>query len=176
MLGTAGLALAVAVAYFSVVPTLPDVSELKRVEWQVPMTVYSSDGKLIAEFGEMRRSPIRFAEIPPQFIQALLSWVNSALSFGHGHERRLVSLARARGHDGVICGHFHLAGLHHNHGLLYANCGDWVDSFTAIAEDHMGRLSVIGGRHALPSPLPSPLHAPLPRPLATAPIQTEGRC
>ena len=35
--------------------------------------MYSSDGKLIAEFGEMRRAPIRFADIPPEFIQALLA-------------------------------------------------------------------------------------------------------
>ncbi|BAQ72129.1 penicillin-binding protein 1A [Pseudomonas sp. Os17] len=40
---------------------------------QIPLRVYSSDGKLIAEFGEMRRTPIRFAEIPPNFINALLS-------------------------------------------------------------------------------------------------------
>ncbi|BAV72502.1 penicillin-binding protein 1A [Pseudomonas chlororaphis subsp. aurantiaca] len=40
---------------------------------QIPLRVYSSDGKLIAEFGEMRRTPIRFADIPPNFINALLS-------------------------------------------------------------------------------------------------------
>jgi penicillin-binding protein 1A len=32
---------------------------------QIPLRVYSSDNKLIAEFGEMRRTPIRFADIPP---------------------------------------------------------------------------------------------------------------
>jgi penicillin-binding protein 1A len=37
------------------------------------LRVYSSDEKLIAEFGEMRRTPIRFADIPPNFISALLS-------------------------------------------------------------------------------------------------------
>ncbi len=73
VLGMAGLALALAVAYFSVVPTLPDVSELKRIEWQVPMTVYSSDGKFIAEFGENRRYPVRIEDVPAQTRNAVIA-------------------------------------------------------------------------------------------------------
>ena len=77
-------------------------------------------------------------------IEVAISWINSAMAFGHGHERRLVALARAGGHDGVICGHFHLADLHDDHGLIYANCGDWVDSMTAVAEGQDGVLRLIG--------------------------------
>jgi UDP-2,3-diacylglucosamine pyrophosphatase LpxH len=71
----------------------------------------------------------------------------------------LVALARADGVDGVICGHFHIAALHDDHGLTYANCGDWVDSFTALAEGFDGRLRLIGGRAAL---APRPGTAALP--------------
>nr|WP_249678244.1 penicillin-binding protein 1A [Pseudomonas sp. PIA16] len=67
------LALGLSGAYLYLSPGLPSVETLKSVQLQIPLRVYSSDGKLIAEFGEMRRSPIKFADIPPHFIQALLS-------------------------------------------------------------------------------------------------------
>ena len=67
------LVLGVSGAFLYLSPSLPSVDSLRSIQLQIPLRVYSSDNKLIAEFGEMRRSPIRFAEIPPQFIQALLS-------------------------------------------------------------------------------------------------------
>ena len=67
------LVLGVSGAFLYLSPSLPSVESLRSIQLQIPLRVYSSDGKLIAEFGEMRRSPIRFADIPPQFIQALLS-------------------------------------------------------------------------------------------------------
>ncbi|AXQ92949.1 UDP-2,3-diacylglucosamine diphosphatase [Cereibacter azotoformans] len=76
-------------------------------------------------------------------IEALLKGVDAAMAFGTAYEQRLVARARRAGCDGVICGHFHKAALHEAHGLVYANCGDWVDSFTALAEDDAGRLSLI---------------------------------
>lgn len=68
-----GLLLGLSGAYLYLSPGLPSVEALKSVQLQIPLRVYSSDGKLIAEFGEMRRSPIKFSDIPPHFIQALLS-------------------------------------------------------------------------------------------------------
>ncbi len=52
---------------------LPDVSTLKNVQLQVPLRVYTHDGKLIAEFGEMRRFPVPFDKIPKPLIQAVLA-------------------------------------------------------------------------------------------------------
>jgi len=43
----------------------------------------------------------------------------------------------------VICGHIHWAALKEVDGLLYANCGDWVDSCTAIVEHESGRLELV---------------------------------
>ena len=60
-------------AFLYLSPNLPSVDALRSIQLQIPLRVYSSDGKLIAEFGEMRRTPIRFADIPPNFINALLS-------------------------------------------------------------------------------------------------------
>ncbi|MNO50289.1 Penicillin-binding protein 1A [compost metagenome] len=68
-----GLLLGLSGAFLYLSPSLPSVESLRSIQLQIPLRVYTSDGKLIAEFGEMRRSPIRFADIPPHFIQALLS-------------------------------------------------------------------------------------------------------
>ncbi|MDF3936496.1 penicillin-binding protein 1A [Pseudomonas citronellolis] len=68
-----GVLLGLSGAYLYLSPSLPSVDALRNVQLQIPLRVYSSDNKLIAEFGEMRRTPIRFAEIPPDFIHALLS-------------------------------------------------------------------------------------------------------
>jgi UDP-2,3-diacylglucosamine pyrophosphatase LpxH len=42
-----------------------------------------------------------------------------------------------------ICGHIHHAAIHDDFGIRYVNCGDWVESCTAIAEHQDGRLEII---------------------------------
>ncbi len=59
--------------YLYLSPNLPDVATLRDVKLQTPMRVYTRDGHLIGQFGEQKRSPLPFDEIPPQFIQALLA-------------------------------------------------------------------------------------------------------
>ena len=59
--------------YLYLSPNLPDVATLRDVKLQTPMRVYTRDGQLIGQFGEQKRSPLPFEEIPPQFIQALLA-------------------------------------------------------------------------------------------------------
>ncbi len=45
--------------------------------------------------------------------------------------------------DGFICGHIHHATIHDSFGIRYVNCGDWVESCTAVAEHADGRLEII---------------------------------
>ncbi len=59
--------------YRYIEPQLPDIDSLLDVRYQIPMTVYSRDGKLIGHFGEKQRSPINYAEIPRITIQAFLA-------------------------------------------------------------------------------------------------------
>ena len=68
-----GLALSLSGAFLYISPTLPSVEALRSIQLQIPLRIYSSDGKLIAEYGEMRRTPINFADIPRDFIEALLA-------------------------------------------------------------------------------------------------------
>ncbi len=65
--------IAVAGAYFYFKPGLPDVQQLRDVQLQTPMRIYSADKLLIAEYGEKRRTPVAFEEIPSDFINAILA-------------------------------------------------------------------------------------------------------
>ena len=60
-------------AYFYLEPRLPEIDVLKDVQLQVPLRVYSSDNKLLAEFGEKKREPVTYNEIPETLIQAVIS-------------------------------------------------------------------------------------------------------
>lgn len=54
-------------------PGLPDVETLTDIKLQVPLRIYSADGKLMGEFGEQRRTPIAFEETPTAMVQAFIS-------------------------------------------------------------------------------------------------------
>lgn len=56
-----------------VLPQLPPVEALKEVRLQTPLKVLSSDGLLVGEFGEKRRTPIRIEEAPPLLKQAFIA-------------------------------------------------------------------------------------------------------
>ena len=58
--------------------------------------------------------------------------VKKAVSFIFDFEDSVLRHARERGVDGVICGHIHSAVIRDAGGIVYINCGDWVDSCTAI--------------------------------------------
>jgi UDP-2,3-diacylglucosamine pyrophosphatase LpxH len=69
--------------------------------------------------------------------------VKSAVTFIFDFEESVIHAVRNRGLDGVVCGHIHSATIKVVDGLLYLNCGDWVDSCTAIIEHMDGRLELI---------------------------------
>jgi UDP-2,3-diacylglucosamine pyrophosphatase LpxH len=58
-------------------------------------------------------------------------------------EKSVVRYARDHGFDGVVCGHVHAAAIKGIDGIAYVNCGDWVDSCTAILEHDDGRLELV---------------------------------
>jgi UDP-2,3-diacylglucosamine pyrophosphatase LpxH len=77
--------------------------------------------------------------------------VKTALQFIFDFEQSVIRHAQARGLDGVICGHIHWAAIKQVDGLTYVNCGDWVDSCTAIVEHHDGRLELVHWHTLLPA-------------------------
>ena len=57
----------------TVIPALPDVNTLKNIQLQTPMSVYSRDGLLIAKFGEKKRIPTQYENVPSTQIKAFLA-------------------------------------------------------------------------------------------------------
>lgn len=88
-----GLLLSLSGAFLYLSPNLPSVDSLRSIQLQIPLRIYSSDEKLIAEYGEMRRSPIAFNQIPRDFINALLAAEDDNFANHYGVE--VSSLMRA---------------------------------------------------------------------------------
>ena len=59
--------------YYYVEPSLPAAAELRDIEIQIPLSVYTRDGRLIAQFGEQKRNPVDYEDIPELIIQAFLA-------------------------------------------------------------------------------------------------------
>ena len=79
--------------YLYLSPRLPEESALRNITLQTPLQVLSRDGALIGQFGEQKRKPLQFEEIPQGFINALLAAEDDGF-FEHGGIEPL-SLARA---------------------------------------------------------------------------------
>jgi len=69
--------------------------------------------------------------------------VKEAVAYIGNFEEAVVKAGRDRDMDGVICGHIHHAVVTEFEEITYANCGDWVESCTALAEDPDGSLRLI---------------------------------
>lgn len=78
---------------------------------------------------------------------SLSSWVKyrvkRAVSFVSGFEEAVSHHCRQQGYDGVVCGHIHHAEITDYDGVRYMNCGDWVESCTALVEDETGKFHLI---------------------------------
>ncbi|HLF67590.1 MAG TPA: transglycosylase domain-containing protein, partial [Gammaproteobacteria bacterium] len=76
--------------------SLPDVDELTNIQLQVPLSVYSRDGKLISQFGEYRRSPVTLDQVPQDLINAVLATEDRRFYQHSGVD--LIGLLRAAHH------------------------------------------------------------------------------
>nr|WP_237721353.1 PBP1A family penicillin-binding protein [Vibrio fluvialis] len=72
--------------YFYVKSDLPDVATLRDVQLQTPMQVFSQDGKLIAQFGEKRRIPLKLDEMPKELIEAVIATEDSRFYEHYGFD------------------------------------------------------------------------------------------
>ena len=76
--------------------------------------------------------------------------VKGALDFIYGFEASVAHHAGQRGMDGVICGHIHSAVVKDIGGVRYVNCGDWVDSCSAVLEHMDGRIELVHWEQSAP--------------------------
>ncbi len=92
--------------------------------------------------------------------RAVKNRVKKVTRFIGEYEGILAASARARGMDGVVCGHIHFPAMLEKNGIRYLNTGDWVEHGSALVEHDSGRFEVIfwgdrgdesGGRAGFPS-------------------------
>lgn len=89
--------------------------------------------------------------------------VKKALDFIFEFERAIVRATRQRGLDGVICGHIHWAADRMIGDIRYMNCGDWVDSCSALVEHHDGRIEIVRWLETRSDQLTEPTPLPVSR-------------
>ncbi|WP_372422509.1 UDP-2,3-diacylglucosamine diphosphatase [Salinarimonas chemoclinalis] len=103
--------------------------------------------------------------------------VKNAVNFISKFEEFLVEEARSSGATGVVCGHIHHAAQREIEGIRYLNCGDWVESCTAIVEHYDGRLELVRwveAMAALAAEEGAPASPPLPEPARPARLGRRG--
>lgn len=69
--------------------------------------------------------------------------VKTAISYISDFEKELVKIARIKKCDGVICGHIHTPAICKYDNITYMNSGDWVESLSALVEDHFGNWKIV---------------------------------
>lgn len=73
--------------------------------------------------------------------------VKSSVSFITDFEEILADHAKRNGYDGIICGHIHKAEIKNINNIEYLNCGDWVESCSAVVEHLDGRFEIVNWLH-----------------------------
>lgn len=121
--------------------------------------------------------------------QYMKSRVKKACTFISNFEDTLIREAKEKQLDGVVCGHIHHPAHVDEDGFTYLNCGDWIESCTAVVESETGHLSLLHAtdlapkiveEHLAEEPLPSvrspiPFPLPLPEPAAKITVDFDTR-
>ena len=79
----AGGIMAMMATYLYLAPLLPSADQLRSVDYQIPLRVFSRDGRLLGEFGEKRRTPLEYEQFPPALVQAVVAAEDERF-FRHG--------------------------------------------------------------------------------------------
>jgi UDP-2,3-diacylglucosamine pyrophosphatase LpxH len=69
--------------------------------------------------------------------------VKDAVGFIGRFEEEIVRYAQEFSVNAVLCGHIHSASIRQIGSITYYNCGDWVESCTALVEQHEGALELV---------------------------------
>ena len=67
------ISFSLAALYIVLASSLPSVEELQDMKMQIPMRIYTQDKKLIAVYGEKKRIPVTFSEIPEDLKNAFIA-------------------------------------------------------------------------------------------------------
>ena len=133
--------------------------------------------KWLAYIGDVGYQTLLKLNRPVNFLRRRLGWghwslsayvkhkVKNAVAFIGEFEQAVVRYARDFRVDGVLCGHIHHAAVREIDGVGYYNCGDFVESCTALVEHFDGHLELITGlQHPTADEVPDPESAEEPEP------------
>ena len=82
--------------------------------------------------------------LPYWSVSAWLKYkVKEAVNFIGNYEQNLSAYAKSKDANGIICGHIHHANIREIDDVVYMNCGDWVESCTALVEHLDGTWEII---------------------------------
>ena len=115
--------------------------------------------KWLAHLGDFGYTALLRANIPLNFIRnqlGLTYWslsayakrrVKNAVSFIGKFQEAVAHYAEMNRVDGIVCGHIHTPAIARVRSVAYYNCGDWVESSSALIEQHDGRIELVHWRH-----------------------------
>jgi len=116
------------------------------------------NARWLALIGDIGYQLLLRANRPVNMIRRGLGWeywslsayvkgrVKNAVNFIGRFESVLAQYATMHRADGIVCGHIHAPSIRDIGGVAYYNCGDWVESSTALVEHHDGRIELIRSR------------------------------
>lgn len=78
--------------------------------------------------------------------------VKNAVQYISNFEEAVAHEAARQGVDGVVCGHIHRAEIARHHNVDYYNCGDWVESCTALVEHPNGEMEILNWTELVEQP------------------------
>lgn len=118
---------------------------LQNAAWPGPIGDRFYDAAMAVDTALNRVTrPLRLG--PVGFSARAKHLVKRSVNFMSRFEEVMIAELEAAGLDGIICGHVHHADLRDLQGYLYVNCGDWVESCTAVVEHFDGRFEVLSGK------------------------------
>lgn len=120
---------------------------IKNAKWLAHLGTWAYDAMIrVNVLVSMVR---RMFKMKPWSLSAWAKYkVKQAVNFIGDYEENLAGYAATHGCDGIICGHIHHANIRDINGLAYMNCGDWVESCTALVEHLDGRWEIVRWNHS----------------------------
>jgi UDP-2,3-diacylglucosamine pyrophosphatase LpxH len=115
---------------------------IKNAKWLAHLGSWAYDMAML--FNVMVAKVRKWFNLPYWSLSAWAKYkVKEAVNFIGNYEETLASYAKTQEVIGVVCGHIHHANIDSFEGIKYLNCGDWVESCTAIVEHYDGTFELI---------------------------------
>jgi UDP-2,3-diacylglucosamine pyrophosphatase LpxH len=115
---------------------------IRNAKWLAHLGSWAYDLSIILN-GLVNRFRSWF-KLPVWSLSAYLKMrVKESVNFIGNYEETLSNYVKNQGLSGIICGHIHHANICDYDDIRYMNCGDWVESCTALVEHHNGTFEIV---------------------------------